>query len=495
MGIKRTDAEVVTRWNVTVMEIDADSGALIQAQRIHNVVTDAGIQEIGRRVALIAPAGEDQFAVGTGTTAATTSDTSLETETYRANVSAEEGGSSGATFRFVLPSTACNGTTITEIGLLQYDDTLLARAILDTPITKTSGKAVAFVWNWTFMEATDLRADIISIADVAMKFTATDVEAALAELKTDDEAISSALTSHVNDTSDAHDASAISVLDTAGYLTATDVEAALAEMALTSRGVVVADVTLDGAWNSGATADAGTNYITVASAAGLANGTPIEFRANTGVLPGGITDYLNGAKGIGDGDYFNIINLSGNTFQICATVGGTTPVDITSAGTAGWQWRVAGASLFNLTGMSLDTHQEYDIYALFAGTKQNAVNTSYFGQFNYGTHTQFKFFGYSSDTWGGSAFNFGALLSLKYSLVVAKFNLKKLDAGKALLAGNVVAIETTDRSAATQKTVFAESRYIEYTAQDVTNIRFGSSNSNNLLIRNGSRIIVVRRGV
>lgn len=42
-------------------------------------------------------------------------------------------------------------------------------------------------------------------------------------------AVASDLTSHLNDTSDAHDASAISVADSGGYITATDVEAALAE--------------------------------------------------------------------------------------------------------------------------------------------------------------------------------------------------------------------------------------------------------------------------
>lgn len=42
--------------------------------------------------------------------------------------------------------------------------------------------------------------------------------------------VNSALTAHLNDTSDAHDASAISILDTANDFTATDVEGALAEL-------------------------------------------------------------------------------------------------------------------------------------------------------------------------------------------------------------------------------------------------------------------------
>lgn len=51
----------------------------------------------------------------------------------------------------------------------------------------------------------------------------TDVQAAVAEVSGD-------VTTHLNDTSAAHAASAISVLDAATQLTATDVEAALAEI-------------------------------------------------------------------------------------------------------------------------------------------------------------------------------------------------------------------------------------------------------------------------
>jgi len=75
-------------------------------------------------------------------------------------------------------------------------------------------------------------ASAISVADAATQLTATDVEAALAEImdyaqtKTDD----SAVTAHTGDATDAHDASAISVLDTGALYTATDVEAALAEV-------------------------------------------------------------------------------------------------------------------------------------------------------------------------------------------------------------------------------------------------------------------------
>lgn len=150
MGVT-SDLEM--KWNVRVLELDAETGEVISEQHTHNIVTTAGLAEIGKRVALIAPEGEDQFVVGTGNNTPVVGDTALETETYRANISAAEAGVASSTFRFVVPSTECNSTTLKEVGLLQYDDTMIARAVLATGIAKTSGKAVAFVWTWTFANA------------------------------------------------------------------------------------------------------------------------------------------------------------------------------------------------------------------------------------------------------------------------------------------------------------------------------------------------------
>lgn len=55
----------------------------------------------------------------------------------------------------------------------------------------------------------------------------TDIPATIAR----DSEVTSAVAAHVDDTTDAHDASAISVADAGGYLTATEVEAALQELA------------------------------------------------------------------------------------------------------------------------------------------------------------------------------------------------------------------------------------------------------------------------
>lgn len=62
-----------------------------------------------------------------------------------------------------------------------------------------------------------------------------EVYTAEGRLKTDSGA-ESAVADHIADTADAHDASAVSVLDTGGLITATDVEAALAELATEGAG-------------------------------------------------------------------------------------------------------------------------------------------------------------------------------------------------------------------------------------------------------------------
>jgi hypothetical protein len=63
----------------------------------------------------------------------------------------------------------------------------------------------------------------IDIVDSGTLYTATEVEAALAEVMT-------AHNAHLADTSDAHDASAVSVADAGSLITATAVEAALQEI-------------------------------------------------------------------------------------------------------------------------------------------------------------------------------------------------------------------------------------------------------------------------
>ena len=121
-------------------------------------------------------------------------------------------------------------------------------------------------------------ASAISVLDSAAQLTATDVEAALAEImdyaqtKTDD----SALTAHIGDTSDAHDASAISIADAGNKYTATDVEAALQEVKTVADAAAGGGVTInDAATNTTQTwsSQKSTDYV-AAQIAAVINAAP-----------------------------------------------------------------------------------------------------------------------------------------------------------------------------------------------------------------------------
>jgi len=98
----------------------------------------------------------------------------------------------------------------------------------DTAVTTAQGDIDAHIADVT--DAHD--ASAISVLDAGTLFVATNVEAALAEVKaiadgnTDDTTVDA----HIADATAAHAASAISFADVAGDYTATDVEAALAEV-------------------------------------------------------------------------------------------------------------------------------------------------------------------------------------------------------------------------------------------------------------------------
>lgn len=143
----------------------------------------------------------------------------------------------------------------------------------------TAVKANTTAMNNHLADASDAHdASAISVLDSAAQLTATDVEAALAEImdyaqtKTDD----SALTAHIGDTSDAHDASAISIADAGNKYTATDVEAALQEVKTVADAAAGGGVTInDAATNTTQTwsSQKSTDYV-AAQIAAVINAAP-----------------------------------------------------------------------------------------------------------------------------------------------------------------------------------------------------------------------------
>lgn len=143
-----------------------------------------------------------------------------------------------------------------------------------------------------------------------------------------------------------------------------------------SGGQIIHDVTLNAPWKSGtATIDPATGTITLAGHGFSAN-MPIEFDAGTGALPSGIGAYDSDNLG---GTYYNVINVSGGTFQVTGTVGGSTPVVPSDAGTSGWRVRPAYpfTSAYSQTGFNLAVGETLTFVLNGEGVKITTGATSF----------------------------------------------------------------------------------------------------------------------
>jgi hypothetical protein len=122
-------------------------GKLVNQWRQHNRTVLSGMGLI-RDLMACKPdvTGLSHYAVGTGTTAASSADTALEIEEFRDTITKFERDAGVLRVYFYLPTSAANGKTITEVGELGDGGTVLyARALLSQPIDKTADVSVTFV--------------------------------------------------------------------------------------------------------------------------------------------------------------------------------------------------------------------------------------------------------------------------------------------------------------------------------------------------------------
>jgi hypothetical protein len=256
---------------------------------------------------------------------------------------------------------------------------------------------------------------------------------------------------------------------------------------------ILSDTTYNADWIAGTpSADAGADTITLASH-GLANGDPIEFDAGTGALPGGITNYDNDFKG---GTYYNVINRSGDTFQITATVGSTAPVDITSAGTAGFRIRKAGISSITISGLNLASDLQYEIFIRSGIAKiTTAANTNIFTINNDASQRCFSGSALFSFSFNSFFYNLQASIDFKYSYILERMMITRIDATSCQILDNCMGFETNNKSAVNALQPYTTNNviYSENLAAEVTNIVMTTNNVAQALIRNGTRIIIYKR--
>lgn len=141
-----------TGGNVRIDVIDIKTGLVKRSQVAHNIVTRAGLNELGRRMCLEGPIGPDQFAVGTGITAATIEDTGLEAQKLIDVMGTEKPATASTIFQYLIGGSALDGLSLTEAGIFDADGILLCR-VVHAPEVKGVDETINYTWTWSYANA------------------------------------------------------------------------------------------------------------------------------------------------------------------------------------------------------------------------------------------------------------------------------------------------------------------------------------------------------
>lgn len=138
--------------NIAVFE----DGKPLYTETVKNLIVLAGRNLVRDLLKGDVTTGLTYFAVGTGTTAADTSDTTLETEVFRNTITQQTAGAGTLQVKYVLGSTEANGNTITEAGVfgdaatgVADTGTLFSRTTF-TGVVKSASIQITFTWTYTF---------------------------------------------------------------------------------------------------------------------------------------------------------------------------------------------------------------------------------------------------------------------------------------------------------------------------------------------------------
>jgi hypothetical protein len=138
-----------------LVELFDARGCLKDSRKVENIVTNAGRQAIIDRLQGSTPAAAAFIAIGTGATAAATTDTTLGTEVARSSSAAPLTQPDAHTDRCIETFAAGIGTgSITEAGRLTANSggVLMGRQVF-TAVVKTSTDSLQITYDFTYIAA------------------------------------------------------------------------------------------------------------------------------------------------------------------------------------------------------------------------------------------------------------------------------------------------------------------------------------------------------
>lgn len=136
--------------NLRIEQHDAETGELLHADELHNLVTLAGLNLVRDLLNEATDGGLTHLGIGSGANPAQSLDTALQAELLRDLFTKRASGDASLTLTYFLGSTAANGSTLREAGLFTAATagTLFARAVHDA-IAKTSSITITYTWSVT----------------------------------------------------------------------------------------------------------------------------------------------------------------------------------------------------------------------------------------------------------------------------------------------------------------------------------------------------------
>ena len=142
--------------NFELKKRNAETGELIERIEEHNLVTEKGLNNLRDYLAGEATDAEpSHFAIGTGTTDETLSDTQLENEVFRDIFTETINQNIGEVkWKYYLASGDANTNDISEAGLFNDESAgdMFARVTFE-PDTKTEDEAWTFTWTLNISNA------------------------------------------------------------------------------------------------------------------------------------------------------------------------------------------------------------------------------------------------------------------------------------------------------------------------------------------------------
>lgn len=136
--------------NITITRFYVDTGETSE-QTFKNLIVTNGLNIM--RDHLISTAGAlypNNFMLGTGTTAAYSTDTALQSSAYSLTSLTSTTRTAGITFTGTIGTTVGWGSTYKEIGVFTSSSELIGRSLITIPIVKTSSSLTVENIAWAF---------------------------------------------------------------------------------------------------------------------------------------------------------------------------------------------------------------------------------------------------------------------------------------------------------------------------------------------------------